>query len=124
MDYVAQTECVGVSVMHPVAKIASHLPEYSLARKSAAEDNAPLNPAELFLDNKLEPQLKSQPIPEVQDEPVFNLVGKQFDEVVFDDEKDVFVEFYAPWCGHCKRLKATWDTLGDRYADLKDRLVM
>lgn len=50
-----------------------------------------------FLDGQLEPQLKSQPIPESQDEPVFNLVGKQFDEVVFDDEKDVFVEFYATW---------------------------
>lgn len=50
-----------------------------------------------FLDGKLEPQLKSQPIPETQDEPVFELVGKQFEEVVFDDEKDVFVEFYATW---------------------------
>ena len=52
---------------------------------------------ELFLDNKLEPQLKSQPIPEVQDEPVFNLVGKQFEEIVLDEERDVFVEFYASW---------------------------
>lgn len=52
-----------------------------------------------FLDGKLEPQLKSQPIPETQDEPVFELVGKQFEEVVFDDEKDVFVEFYATWYG-------------------------
>ena len=52
---------------------------------------------ELYLDGKLEPQLKSQPIPDVQDEAVFNLVGKQFDEVVFDDSRDVFVEFYASW---------------------------
>jgi len=52
---------------------------------------------ELFHAGKLEPQLKSQPIPETQDESVFNLVGKQFDEIVFDDSKDVFVEFYATW---------------------------
>lgn len=77
-----------------------------------------------YLDGKIEPSLKSQPIPEEQKENVFELVGKQFDEVVFDDSKDVFVEFYAPWCGHCKRLKATWDQLGDRYADVKDRLVI
>ena len=79
---------------------------------------------EKFLDGKLEPSLKSQPIPAEQTEPVYELVGKQFDEVVFDDSKDVFVEFYAPWCGHCKRLKPTWDSLGERYADVKDRLLM
>ncbi|OBZ70429.1 Protein disulfide-isomerase [Grifola frondosa] len=77
-----------------------------------------------FLDGKLEPQLKSQPIPDTQDESVFNLVGKQFEEVVFDNDKDVFVEFYASWCGHCKRLKPTWDSLGDRYADVKDRITI
>lgn len=77
-----------------------------------------------FLDGKIEPSLKSQPIPEEQKESVVELVGKQFDDIVFDDNKDVFVEFFAPWCGHCKRLKATWDSLGDRYADVKDRLVM
>lgn len=50
-----------------------------------------------YLDGALEPALKSQPIPDKQDEPVFTLVGKQFEQVVFDDSKDVFVEFYAPW---------------------------
>ncbi|KAI0375634.1 protein disulfide isomerase [Pilatotrama ljubarskyi] len=79
---------------------------------------------EKFLDGKLEPQLKSQPVPETQDEPVFNLVGKQFDEIVFDDDKDVFVEFYASWCGHCKRLKPTWDSLGEHFANVKDRLTI
>ena len=43
------------------------------------------------------PKLKSQPIPETQDESVFTLVCDQFDEVVFDNSKDVFIEFYAPW---------------------------
>lgn len=50
-----------------------------------------------YLDDKLTPELKSEPIPESQDESVFTLVGKQFEEVVFDDSKDVFVEFYATW---------------------------
>jgi protein disulfide-isomerase A1 len=79
---------------------------------------------EQYNAGKLEPQLKSQPIPATQDESVYNLVGKQFEEVVFDDSKDVFVEFYASWCGHCKRLAPTWDSLGDRFADVKDRVVI
>jgi protein disulfide-isomerase A1 len=94
-----------------------------------------------YLDGELQPQLKSQPIPANQDEPVYVLVGKTFDEVVYDDSKDVFVEFYATWsvmifyyllsflnnflrCGHCKRLAPIWESLGSKYLSIRDRLVM
>ncbi|KAJ2323908.1 protein disulfide-isomerase precursor, partial [Coemansia sp. RSA 2702] len=51
-------------------------------------------------------------IPETNDGNVFVLVSKQFNEVVFDKSKDVLVEFYAPWCGHCKNLVPIYDKLG------------
>ena len=54
---------------------------------------------ESYVAGTLKPELKSKPIPETQDEPVFDVVGKQFDEIVFDDSRDVFIEFYATWCG-------------------------
>jgi protein disulfide-isomerase A1 len=54
---------------------------------------------ESYLTGTIKPELKSKPIPETQDGPVFELVSKQFDEIVLDDSRDVFVEFYATWYG-------------------------
>ncbi|KAG9127934.1 protein disulfide-isomerase precursor [Ceratobasidium sp. 392] len=77
-----------------------------------------------FVAGKLTPKLKSDPVPETQDEASYTLVGSQFDEVVFDDSKDVFAEFYAPWCGHCKRLKPVWEELAELYKGQKEKLTV
>jgi len=58
---------------------------------------------------------KSEPVPEDNNGPVRVVVGKTFDEQVLKSGKNVFVEFYAPWCGHCKSLAPTWDELGAAY---------
>lgn len=42
------------------------------------------------------------------------MVGKNFDEIVNDETKDVLLEFYAPWCGHCKALAPKYDELGEK----------
>lgn len=46
--------------------------------------------------------IKSQPVPKDDKGPVRTVVGANFDKVVKDVSKDVLIEFYAPWCGHCK----------------------
>lgn len=53
-------------------------------------------------EGALEPYVKSEPVPSSNDGPVKVGVAKNFDELVMQSDKDVLVEFYAPWCGHCK----------------------
>jgi protein disulfide-isomerase A1 len=72
---------------------------------------------------KLAADLKSEAVPEDNDGDVKVLVGKNFNDIVKQPGKDVFVEFYAPWCGHCKTLAPKWEELG-KWAKTKPNMVI
>jgi len=71
--------------------------------------------ADDFVAGKIEPSIKSEPIPENNDGPVTIIVAKNYEQVVMDNDKDVLVEYYAPWCGHCKALAPKYEELGEMY---------
>eukprot|EP00094_Tigriopus_californicus_P001124 TCALIF_01087-PA protein Name:"Similar to PDIA3 Protein disulfide-isomerase A3 (Gallus gallus)" AED:0.03 eAED:0.03 QI:0/0/0/0.66/1/1/3/0/490 len=62
----------------------------------------------------LEAYIKSEDLPDNEGKPVKVAVARNFDELVTKSEKDVLVEFYAPWCGHCKKLTPIYDELGTK----------
>ncbi|KKK20934.1 hypothetical protein P175DRAFT_0524424 [Aspergillus ochraceoroseus IBT 24754] len=72
------------------------------------------------LDGKVEPSIKSEPIPETQDGPVTVVVAHSYKDLVLDNDKDVLLEFYAPWCGHCKSLAPKYDELAALYTSNED----
>ncbi|KAK9999059.1 hypothetical protein SO802_018662 [Lithocarpus litseifolius] len=76
-----------------------------------------------FLEDKLKPFFKSDPIPETNDGDVKIVVGNNFDEIVLDESKDVLLEIYAPWCGHCQSLEPTYNKLAKHLRSI-DSLVI
>lgn len=103
--------------------LAEDMTKYKPAKEGVEADTIKQF-AQDFLDGNLKPHLMSEDVPEDWDaKPVKVLVGQNFKEIVFDKEKAVFVEFYAPWCGHCKQLAPIWDQLAEAYEG-NDKIVI
>jgi len=76
-----------------------------------------------ILSGKIKPHLKSEAVPENNDVGVKVIVGTEFDKIVRDPTKDVLVKYYAPWCGHCKKLAPIWDDLAKHYESNPDVVI-
>ncbi|KAG6434121.1 hypothetical protein SASPL_105743 [Salvia splendens] len=51
------------------------------------------------------------------------LTPANFNEVVLDEKKDVLVEFYAPWCGHCKSLAPIYEKVATAFNLEEDAVI-
>jgi len=54
---------------------------------------------------------------------VVDLDESNFDEIVGDPKNHVMVEFYAPWCGHCKKLAPTYEKVANTFHKEKNIII-
>lgn len=77
-----------------------------------------------FKTGGLTPYFKSQEIPaQSHEDNVRVVVGKNFREVVLDENTDVLMEYYAPWCGHCKSLAPTYAAVATKLKDVQGLVI-
>lgn len=65
----------------------------------------------------LEPHIRSEREPSDNTGPVKIVTGKSFNSFM-DENSDVMIEFYAPWCGHCRALEPKYNELGEELKKL------
>lgn len=53
---------------------------------------------------------------------VLDLIPSNFDKVVLESDKPALVEFFAPWCGHCKNLAPVYEELATKFAAAGDKV--
>ena len=75
-------------------------------------------------NNKLKPHLKSAEEPKENKDDVFVVVGKTYEKEVINNDKDVMLLFYAPWCGHCKALHPKYEEVAKKLKEKNPKLLL
>uniref|UniRef100_A0A0G4HWK3 Thioredoxin domain-containing protein n=1 Tax=Chromera velia CCMP2878 TaxID=1169474 RepID=A0A0G4HWK3_9ALVE len=75
------------------------------------------------LDGRVPQKLKGQPVPQTQTGPVYELVAETFEAVVMNEQLDVLVMMYAPFCGHSRRLEPLYLQVAERFAKFEHLLI-
>lgn len=102
----------------------------SKGKKYALGESEKVNAASLekfaksVIEGTAPKRTKSAAVPkEPLDEGVTVVVGSTFDSIVQDPKKDVLLEVYAPWCGHCKSLAPIYSKLAKRFKDVDSVVI-
>ncbi|KAH7295828.1 hypothetical protein KP509_27G067600 [Ceratopteris richardii] len=100
---------------------------YADGSKYLLEENITLESLQLFCDQLVsgtrKPHYKSQPIPSEKENDVEIVVGKNFESVVLDTSKDVFLEVYTDWCVKCDAANKAVSTIGKHFKDFSSLVI-
>lgn len=81
-----------------------------------------------YENGRLRPWLKTEPEPSDEDiragGAVIPIVGTNFFQNAYDVSKDVLVNFYAPWCGHCRKLEPLYAALGRKLKHVQSLRIL
>jgi len=72
-----------------------------------------------FINNKAGTRGRIKKAPSI----VTELTPANFDEIALDSTKDVLVEFFAPWCGHCKHLAPDYEKVAAAFINEKNVVI-
>ncbi|XP_043262912.1 protein disulfide-isomerase isoform X1 [Colletes gigas] len=106
-----------------IIKFEQKMPKYKPEKPEITSENI-LEFITAYVEGKLKTHLFLQDLPEDWDKyPVKVLVSSNFHEVAHDKEKNVVIDFYAPWCEHCQNLVPIYEALGEKYKDKEDIVI-
>lgn len=79
---------------------------------------------ENYSNGLIESLIRSQEIPATNNLPVTVVVGKTFKSIVLNEDKNVFILFYAPWCIYCQLVYPIWEELANTNLNPSDDVVI
>ena len=72
---------------------------------------------------KVQPYMKSMPVPKNQDSIIKKVVADNYDAEMHKVKKDVVIFFYAPWCGHCKEFDPVFKKVAKKMSKTNENIV-